>query len=768
MSVYNLSTQSLTEGEISLFALGPKFVPVTEVDPLDTKVDILRFSRKLLLKAHFHGSEFTDDSLIRPNSILIPKKVKSEVLKNVIEDLEMFSNDFQEQVPKIHVDDNLTPEQRQAIEIFKKREALVYFKADKGSAVVILDEDFYRNKVLELLSDTTKYMEVPNSADLIVMTKLNTFIQVHSDAFTPTEKKAITDLDYKSTNIYGVPKIHKSKIIKEALGHVNGTYMHVPNPADLELRLIFGGPVSPASGLAEWVDIILKRFLCKVKSRVKDVFEFIRRNPVFSPETLEFVELISLDVKSMYPNLEQNLGLPALRYFLTRYKSLLPQRSGSPISVDVVINAMKFVLDSSTGYFNGGYYNQKMGTATGIMPAPSYADLAMGYFELLLIEKIALKLGKEVAAYFWQHYRRFLDDGFIFWDKRLGDFVEVFKLMNSIYPTIEFTMERSDTSLKYLDIVVYKSPTGIKTVVYNKETDSGTYLPWDSSHPHHCKKNIPFGLTRRIKTLTDDPELAWDRMLDLAVKLKGMRYPEGLVNTAMQDAMQLSTPELRNYKPEKQGEDNSIAFVHTYDPTRPELLQRLKKATAGLSTSSQTRHIFGGMRIIDSRREPFSLKRLFQKSRYNGSGRLAIDRGVSKCGQLRCCLCQDILEGDSVSFDSSGIKLIITHPMDCRVRNVIYAIWCKGCNKSYVGETVCLRERMNTHRSNSNHEDRASMEVSRHLLRCDAGFWVCPLMKVREDDKILRLVNEDELVKLVKPDLNADRRNLLHLHLSEG
>ena len=60
---------------------------------------------------------------------------------------------------------------------------------------------------------------------------------------------------------------------------------------------------------------------------------------------------------------------------------------------------------------------------------------------------------------------------------------------------------------------------------------------------------------------------------------------------------------------------------------------------------------------------------------------------------------------------------------------------------------------------------RANMEVSRHLLGCGEGFWVCPLLKVREDDKILRLVNEDELVKLLKPDLNADRRNLLHLHL---
>ena len=406
-----------------------------------------------------------------------------------------------------------------------------------------------------------------------------------------------------------------------------------------------------------------------------------------------------------------------------------------------------------------------MGTATGIMPAPSYADLAMGYFELILVKKLYLKLGKEVAAYFWKFYRRYLDDGFIFWDMRLGDFKDVFNIMNSLYPTIKFTLEGSSVSLKYLDIVVYKSPTGFKTVVYNKDTDSGTYLPWDSSHPHHCKENIPFALARRIKTLTDDPKLAWDRMLDLAAKLMAMSYPVGMVNTAMHDAMKLSTPELRKPKSKDESEDNIIAFVHTYDPTRPQLMNKIKGMVSGLRTSSQTRHIFGDMRIIDSRREPFSLKKMFQRSRFNETGRHAIDRGVSKCLQPKCELCKQILEVGSVFFNSSGIKLVITTPMDCRTRNVIYAIWCKKCKKSYIGETVCLRERMNTHRSNSRHEDRASMEVSRHLLLCNEGFEVCPLLKVKKDDKILRLVNEDELVKLLKPELNADRRNLLHLHL---
>ena len=118
-------------------------------------------------------------------------------------------------------------------------------------------------------------------------------------------------------------------------------------------------------------------------------------------------------------------------------------------------------------------------------------------------------------------------------------------------------------------------------------------------------------------------------------------------------------------------------------------------------------------------------------------------------------------------FENAGFKFYIKTGMNCLARNVVYAIWCGNprCNKYYIGETVCLRERMNTHRSNSKDEDRSNMEVSRHLLSCGQCFKVCPLLKVKEDCKILRLVNEDELVKLLKPDLNADRRNLLHLQL---
>ena len=44
-------------------------------------------------------------------------------------------------------------------------------------------------------------------------------------------------------------------------------------------------------------------------------------------------------------------------------------------------------------------------------------------------------------------------------------------------------------------------------------------------------------------------------------------------------------------------------------------------------------------------------------------------------------------------------------------------------------------------------------------------FRMCPILKLKEECKITRLVKEDNLIKIFKPDLNADKRNLLHLNL---
>ena len=69
---------------------------------------------------------------------------------------------------------------------------------------------------------------------------------------------------------------------------------------------------------------------------------------------------------------------------------------------------------------------------------------------------------------------------------------------------------------------------------------------------------------------------------------------------------------------------------------------------------------------------------------------------------------------------------------------------------------------MSAHKSNSMNPD-STMEVSSHLYKCGKGFWKLPLFKVKVENKIARLVMENNLIKKLMPDLNRDQRNLLHL-----
>ena len=114
VKIYNLSSKTLSPGAISVSSLGPKFVPYSPSDSETTKIDILNFSRILLLKARFHNSTFDDPSIISPISNYIPKCTSLENLKGIVEELEFFANKVVD-LTRETVDDNLTIEKREGL-----------------------------------------------------------------------------------------------------------------------------------------------------------------------------------------------------------------------------------------------------------------------------------------------------------------------------------------------------------------------------------------------------------------------------------------------------------------------------------------------------------------------------------------------------------------------------------------------------------------------------------------------------------------------------
>ena len=91
---------------------------------------------------------------------------------------------------------------------------LVVVKADKGNTVVILKRTEYVNKMLNILSDETKFKEVDHEATLVRLRKYQSFLRYHHKrgVFTDEEYGELFPTSTSIPTMYGLPKTHKDGI----------------------------------------------------------------------------------------------------------------------------------------------------------------------------------------------------------------------------------------------------------------------------------------------------------------------------------------------------------------------------------------------------------------------------------------------------------------------------------------------------------------------------------------------------------------------------
>ena len=120
-------------------------------------------------------------------------------------------------------------------------------------------------------------------------------------------------------------------------------------------------------------------------------------------------------------------------------------------------------------------------------------------------------------------------------------------------------------------------------------------------------------------------------------------------------------------------------------------------------------------------------------------------------------LCSEI-EIILLTFDftlgSRGIFVVLA----IKVKNVIYVIECRGCQKYYIGETNNLRNRTTLHNQHIRHENLRMIPVSGHIATCsdkDPKYFMFPFFKMNSDSIIARKEKEKHFINKFKPDLNS-------------
>ena len=651
------------------------------------------------------------------------------------------------------IESNLSPQERTALQELIDNDDIIIKPADKGGCLVIMNKAFYRDKLVihdHLNSDTYERSHIDSDSN--TMAELRGLIEKHKHCLTSKERDFICNFEWKTSEFYVLPKIHKSKSIISAINTQDSVLINLQDPQDLKGRPIVACCSSPIKNLGKLIEKILKPLVKTQNTFVLDDWDFLRK----LPRKLNYnCDLYAWDIVSLYTSIPHDLGLIALEYWYNRCKNLIDDR----FTQSFIVDSVKFILEHNYFLFDNVMYRQVKGTAMGPDFAPPYACLSVGYLEeTKLFDSLNQVLNDDDYRRLIQHLKRYMDDGFVPLPKTISadNFLQI---LNDLHPSINFTLEKASVEtncgneslqcVNFLDVkVILDSANMISTDIYYKSTNSHDYLHYDSFHPSHTLQNIPFTLAKRIVVFVSDEKVVEKRLHELRLWLKKCRYPKDVINKAFHNA------KLQGPAPQKPESDNVIPFVST-NASNLNISSTLNVFKLLLATvkSDHLQNVFHNTRVVLGLRQPKSILRLLSNAKFVSNKSTVVTERPFRPGihtgscRRDCNLCRLGYIQQCKSFTvSNGSRWEVKSSINCNSTNVIYYLTCNMCDgkTSYVGKTsTSLRKRMNNHISGCR-TARTSDVFDLHVHHCGLKnnnlnppyFKVFAFMSLKSPDKL--------------------------------
>ena len=233
-------------------------------------------------------------------------------------------------------------------------------------------------------------------------------------------------------------------------------------------------------------------------------------------------------------------------------------------------------------------------------------------------------------------------------------------------------------------------------------------------------------------------------MKNVLIKLK---YPETLIENAF-----LRASPTHNSVP-KSEERKLIPFVSTFNKNNPNIYNEIVlPACHSLGLIDP----FNNCKFIKAFRQPKSLFRILNKNNKETF------KGITKCQDKKCNCCETLITGKEILFTVNNETKVfkIKSNLNCLSLNVIYAIFCQGCQHFYIGQTGGMfRKRLTLHRQHINRPQYAILDVSKHITICanniSPQFLAAPILQMPPHcTRGHRERKEQHLISFLKPQLN--------------
>ncbi|CAF4318541.1 unnamed protein product [Rotaria sp. Silwood2] len=312
------------------------------------------------------------------------------------------------------------------------------------------------------------------------------------------EKLCINPCEVELAHLYYLPKAHKP-----------GT----------PLRPIVSGLKHPTIKISKVLDELLRPLFDKMASKttVNSGFELMKQLQEWCKINMRQETLFcTIDVADLYTMVPQTEGVLSLKKMLDHLK--LKRING--LKIETIIRLSRFVMQNNYFSHDGQYYQQIRGGAMGSPLTLTVANCYMFFYEQQIIKQIHNSGGL---------YFRYIDDIFIVinWPAR-----HLFKQIDrwSYFDENIKLSENIGITADFLDLHIENRDGKLLTTVYQKPSYEPYYLPFNSIHPLHMKKNIIFTLLLRALRYCSTFQEYLNERERLRVALLLNKYPNKFID----------------------------------------------------------------------------------------------------------------------------------------------------------------------------------------------------------------------------------------------
>ena len=383
-------------------------------------------------------------------------------------------------------------------------------KTDKSKVFHLGKVDDYRQKSQEYMKKTQAYQCLANIDPLPnLIQRTNKYLLDLRLAKWITQKQyellSVNPNEAELAHLYYLPKAHKT-----------GT----------PLRPIVSGLRHPTIKISKFLDNLLRSLFDQMAkpTTIESGFELIRKLNEWSPGKFNSETLFcTIDVTDLYTMIPQIEGVLSLKKML----DLLKLKQVNGLKTETIIRLSRFVMQNNYFSFDGQFYHQIRGGAMGSPLTLTMANCYMFFFERQIAKQVCNSGGL---------YLRYIDDIFIIinWPER--HLLKQIEKWNQIDTNIKLNAHIGK-STNFLDLFIENQNGSLVTCVYHKPSYEPYYLPFDSIHPLHMKKNTIFTMFLRAIRYCSSFQLFISEREKLRMSLLLNKYPNDLINQGFESVL---------------------------------------------------------------------------------------------------------------------------------------------------------------------------------------------------------------------------------------